>query len=65
MIPIRHKNPPIKEPVQKQTLLPARSRRRTERDLHMALSRRMKRNDRNESTIANDPDSMEAFCSLA
>ena len=65
MIPIRHKNPPIKEPVQKQTLLPIRSRRRTERDLHMALSRRMKRKDWNGSTNANDPDSMEAFSSLA
>ena len=52
MIPIRPKIPPMKEPNSKQ-VSSARSRRRTERELHKALSRGMKRMDRNESGNAS------------
>ena len=45
IVPIRPKNPPAKEPAQKAT---ARSRRRTEKDLHAAVSTRMLKMDKDE-----------------
>ncbi|KAL7569447.1 hypothetical protein ACA910_009630 [Epithemia clementina (nom. ined.)] len=59
MIPIRPKIPPMKEPNPKQ-LSSSRSRRRTERELHMALSRGMKRLDRKESPSMNMSYNMES-----
>eukprot|EP00977_Amphora_coffeiformis_P008303 scaffold1878_cov170-Amphora_coffeaeformis.AAC.16 len=46
IIPIRSMNPPAKEPNQKN---PGRSKRQTERDLHVAVSRGMKRIERMDS----------------
>jgi hypothetical protein len=46
IIPIRSMNPPAKEPNQKNQ---GRSKRETERDLHVAVSRSMKRMDRIDS----------------